>query len=104
VLVRAGIVLVSADAFAAGSALVPGPGSDRDQDWIWTGQIFLSFGAEASVIPDQLSAMGVIDSKAQRVIRTNTALAFVVETIANEINDQGGTIDFVYGWDTLVSV
>ena len=102
-IVRAGIIIVSEDAAAIGVTAVPGPGSDRSQPWIWTGQLYLSSGAEAAVVNDQLSQSGMIDSKAMRRMKPGDNLAFVVEVLAAELIDQGGSIDFVYAIDSLAT-
>jgi len=101
VLVRFGLIKVSTDAFAAGAASVPGPGSDRDQDWVWTGQLFLSSGEEAAVINEGLIRTLHVDSKAMRKFKVNEVYVFVAETLAGEIQDQAGTIDFIYAIDCL---
>ncbi len=100
-IVRCGIILVTPDAFATGIGAIPGPGSDRDQSWLWTGQAYLTSGAEAAIVPDQLSAVIPVDSKAMRKVKPNETFAFVVEVLAGEFTDQGGTLDFIYALDIL---
>ncbi len=104
VMVTCGLVLISGDAFAAGAASIPGPASDRDQDWLWTGQLFLTSGNEAAIISDRLSGELKIDSKAMRVVRAGQVIALMVEVVAGEMRDQAGALDFVYGIDFLASV
>jgi len=99
VMVRAGLIVITADAAVAG--IVPGPGSDRGEDWFWTGQIFLTSGAEAAIIPDRLSGQIVVDSKAMRKLKPGNTIVLAVETLASEITDQGGTLDFYYAIDGL---
>ncbi len=100
-IVRAGLVKVSGDAFAAGVGSVPGPGSDRSEDWVWTGQLFLSSGDDAQINSDWLDNSLSIDSKAMRKFRVGETLAFVVEVIAAEMVDQAGSLNFVYAVDLL---
>ena len=101
-IVRFGIVKTTSDAFIAGVASLPGPGSDRDQDWIWTGQLFLTSGGQAAMNENLLSAQLVLDTKAQRKMRSNEVLVFMAEVLVAEYVDTGGTLDFVYAFDVLV--
>ena len=101
VMVRFGLVKVTGDAFAAGATSIPGPGSDREADWIWTGQLFLDSGAEAAIVTENLSAQLSVDTKAMRKLRAGDTFAFMAETLAAEITDQGGTLDFFYAIDVL---
>ncbi len=101
-----GIVIVSSDAFTAGAApefQTDGATSEEGR-WIWTGSIFLSSGAEAAVVTDQLSDTLEIDSKAMRRVKPNDVLAMVVQAPAALWTDQAGTIDVVARWRTLLGV
>ena len=102
-IVRAGIRIVSSDAANVGITVIPGPALDRRSDWIWTGQLYLSSGAEAAIIPQQLSSVGVIDSKAMRKVRATDVVLFVVEVVAAEYVDQAGTLDGAVAFDVLTS-
>ena len=99
--VYGGLIIVSSDAQAAGATASPGPGSDREQAWIWTGQLFVSSGDEAAVVDQRLSTSIAIDSKAQRKMKQGDTLVFMVEVLAAEYEDQAGTLNFGYAVDCL---
>ncbi len=99
--IAVGLLVSTQEAMAVGITAVPEPGSDRDDNWMWTGHLMVSSLAEGSVIPDALFDRLVIDSKAQRRMRTGDVLAFVGEIVAS--SDQGGSVDLMYSFDVLQS-
>ncbi len=100
-IVRFGIRIVSSDAAAIGATAIPGPGSDRSEDWMWTGQLYLTSGDEAAIVTDMLSGSLVIDGKAMRKFQTGEVLVFMQEVLAAEYTDQGGALNTVYVIDNL---
>ena len=100
-IVRFGLKIVSSDAFAVGITAVPGPGSDRTEDWMWTGQLYLTSGDEAAIVPDMLSGQLVVDGKAMRKFQTAEVLVFVIEVLAGEFQDQAGQLNVIYAIDNL---
>ena len=89
-----GIGVVTADAFAAGIASIPGPLSDLDWDgWLWHQFFDLIAGSpmDGTVADDRSSinstsaaARYVIDSKAMRKLEENMVIFGMIETGAEE--------------------
>ena len=78
--VTAGIMIITADAAAAGGAAVPSPFDDADAPWMWHTDMLLQ--GDSSTSYDQL-ATRQIDNKAMRKLASNQTL---VAVIANEAN------------------
>ncbi len=78
-IVGLGLIIVSTEAFAAGSASIPSPIEDMDESWLWH-HLFI-FGPTVGVESqgyDMLTTQRVeIDSKSQRKFGTNKVLCFV---------------------------
>jgi len=85
VVVNAGIIIVSADAFAAGSASMPSPTSDLDAPWSWFGTMLLMAQEAVATADGQNWARLEIDSKAMRRMKTNETAALLVQNA-----DHGG--------------
>ena len=100
-LIRCGIIKVQADANTAGAGSVPGPGSDRGSEWIWTGQLYIGNGDDAQANPQAETQTLKIDSKAMRKFKIDDVMIFVHETLAAEQQDQAGTYNLTYAVDCL---
>ncbi len=98
--VTIGIGVFDDTALAAGVASLPGPDVDRSsRSWMWLGTLWLSSGAEASVVPDDLMNQMVVDSKAMRKVKAEGSLAVIAQIAASV--DQGGDVDWGYAIDFL---
>ena len=88
-----GIIMVSGDAFAAGTASMPGPLSDSGDDWyVWVPFNFTSFvgtapGEEPSVFRTAFDSRGMRKTKGGEV----AAPIIEIESVVG-----GGVIDFSY--------
>jgi len=92
-----GLYILNSDAFVAGSAPeLFSAGAADDASWLWQGQLYVSSGAEAAVITDNLVATVEIDSKAMRKLKANQAVVFAFQSPAALATDQGGTFDLSY--------
>ncbi len=98
-LIAVGIIVVSDNALAAGTASVPAPFTDSSDDWLWYDFMWVSSGAEGAVVSDFLAQRTVIDSKAMRKVKAGENLALVVEVVV--ASDQGGSFDLQYGFRSL---
>ncbi len=100
-LIRAGIIKVMPDAFAAGAGSIPSPVDDPEAEWLWHSYFPLRALATGN---DSLSGGGVqrteIDSKAMRRVKTNERLVFMVDAT---ILSGSPTMDFTYGFRTLLA-
>ncbi len=101
-LVAFGIIKVKTAAAAGGVATIPTPFTEPSADWIWYDYLWVSSGAEAAVVDDMLFARGQIDSKAMRRVKPDESIIFVAEIA--ETNDQGGTVDIMYGVRALTAL
>ncbi len=88
-----GLTIMTADAFAADAPPEIGNNSNDEASWIWQGAIYLSSGAEAAIVPDQLSGSVAIDTKAMRKVKPLDVCVLVMHAPADLWLDQGGTID-----------
>ncbi len=95
VLIAMGLIMVSENAAAAGTASVPNPLDDAGEDWIWFGHLWMSSGAEAAVNENSLFDRKEIDSKAMRRVKVSETLVFVASVCDSA--DMGGTFDLQYG-------
>ncbi len=77
-----GMMLVSAQAFAAGAASIPGPSTDGFQDWpVWMPIMQQSFVLSSAGFETNGGTRDVIDSKAQRKMQIGQTLAVMAENI-----------------------
>ena len=90
-----GIIVVSSDAFAAGTASLPGPLSDAGNDWfVWVPFHFMT-GAGASAGDEALVFRTSFDSRGMRKLKIGDVTAPVIEV---EADLAGGTIDIGYSY------
>ena len=105
VMVACGITVMALDAFTAG---VPPDfaydGNVSEGNWIWTGLLYVTSGAEAAVVPDGLSASIDVDTKAMRRVKANEVLAFVHSAPGALVTSQGGTYDITYAFRMLTGL
>ncbi len=72
--------VVSADAFAAGAAAVPGPFTDAESDlWFVHEFLYAPIRDYTAVGQDNSAVQVVIDSRAMRKVGDNEAVAVVIE-------------------------
>ena len=80
-----GLGLFATEAFAAGSASLPGPIGEIDVPWIW--HKIISFGPTIAATETEDSILQNFsfdfDSKAMRVFRPGTTMGFVMEPLSN---------------------
>ena len=78
-----GAIVVTADAFVAGAASIPGPDVDDEADWLMHRYIINThtFGSAASFISPTGTSM-VIDNKARRRLPANSLVAIMLESAA----------------------
>jgi len=92
-----GLIVVSADAFAAGVGSVPGPVSDEASSWLaWGGLVFTQFGATASIPDPGVFHTETFDSRAMRKQKSGDVMAFVVELIADAASTTVFDIGYSY--------
>ena len=101
-MILAGLMIVSADGFSAGNAPEIFTGFADEASWVWQGQLYVSSGAEAAIVTDQLSTELVVDTKAMRKVKPGQTLALVFQTPAELVLDQAGTFDLTYFFHLLV--
>ncbi len=76
-------------------------GSDEG-DWLWTGSLFVSSGAEAAVVSDGLFDRIDVDTRAMRRVKgAQDSLIFAIQTPAVTTVDATGTVDVIYGLRVL---
>ncbi len=87
-----GLGVFTSDAFAAGSASLPGPLTDIDYDWIWhtVGMMGPSFTATEDGTNILHNLWIELDSKAMRKLKPNQTVGFMLE---GSIKNGGGTLD-----------
>ena len=92
-----GVAVVSAEYFVSGSAPEIFVANDSDEvNWVWTGGLYLSAGAEGATNTNGLIRDIEIDSKAMRKMRANSSVVFVHQTPAELKTDGGGTLDITW--------
>ncbi len=98
-----GLTKVSQDLFvaAAGSAPEILTLASDEASWIWQGSLYVTSGAEAAIVSDFLSASLEVDTKAMRKLKPGDAIAFVFQSPAELVVDQGGTFDISYWFHCL---
>jgi len=94
VLAVCGLILMSADAFAAVAPPEPVTLGVSDATWIWTGQLYLSSQDDATAgnghaLTDRIEC----DSKAMRKVKAHDRLVFVFQFSSALVVDQTGTVD-----------
>ncbi len=98
VMVLCGLTVLSADAAATGVAPEIFTNSVDEGSWLWTGALYLSSGAEASVdgaFPGLIATLD-IDSKAMRRVKQTENLSFIFQNPNALSTDQTGTYDLTY--------
>ena len=81
-LVGIGIGITDVDAFTAGSASLPGPLTDPDEDWLWHHLFPMGPAVGAEAQTDQGTFMFVeIDSKAKRILKPGDVIYLKAEGI-----------------------
>ena len=82
-IVGAGLIIMSAEAFAAGAASAPSPIQDLDSPWLWNHLFVLGPSIAAESVDEEalLTERVLIDGKAQRKIGPNQTLAFVWDAL-----------------------
>ncbi len=98
VMLLVGLVVVSADAFAAGAAPeIFNDAADDEASWLWQGALWLHSGVSAVAGSEVGQFASVeIDSKAMRRNKPNDVLAFVHQAPTELVVDQAGTYDVTY--------
>ena len=99
--IMCGIRVATDDAVAAGVAAVGNPFDDELNGWVWTGTLFVSSGAEGTVVEDSLTDRIEIDSKAMRKVKASNTIVFVAVTPPTGAVDQTGTGDILYDLSIL---
>ena len=101
IVVACGMIVVSAAAFAAGLASLPGPHSESGDDWFW--HSYLAIGG-ADVVTNTggvaQNPQVVIDSKAMRKVKQGEVAVLVTQVAAAV--DQGGSHDVMAGVRLLI--
>ena len=97
-----GLRYATDDAVAAGVSALGNPFDDPDNDWLWTGHLFVSSGAEGAVVNEFLGDRIEIESKAMRRVKPGSTLAFVAVTPSAGAVDQGGTVDILFSYRALL--
>ncbi len=88
-----GMIVVSADAFAAGVASMPGPLTDGGNDWfVWVPFGGFSFGG---IGPGELLVRKEFDSRGMRKMKFGEVIAVVLEI---EADLAGGALDAAVTW------
>ncbi len=97
-LVLAGLTIVGLDAATGGvlPEIYNVAVSADEASWIWQGQLYVSSGAEAAIVTDQLSASIEVDAKAMRRVKPQETLVMCFQTPAELTVDQAGTLDVSY--------
>ncbi len=95
IMILCGLTILSPDAVAA-PELFKSDGQD-DGSWIWQGSIYLHSGVAvtAGAEEGQFGSLE-LDSKAMRKVKVGEQLAFVFQTPAELVTDQGGTFDLIW--------
>jgi len=100
-MILCGLMALNTDAFVGGGAPEIFTGGDDEASWIWQGALYVSSGAEAAVVGDQLSDSLAVDSKAMRKLKPGQSIVFVHHSPAELATDQGGTYDLTYFFHCL---
>ena len=102
-MILCGLVKMLGDSFAAGAAPELFVAGVDEASWIWQGALYVNSGAEGAIVTDFLSDNIEADSKAMRKYKTGDEMAFVFQTPAELVVDQGGTFDLTYFFHVLRS-
>jgi len=87
-----GLIVVTDQAFAAGGASVPGPIANMDAEWMWHQFVPLKAAGTALAGNDIGTNVRVeVDTKAQRILKVNQTLAFVLELDTGEFTSVQAT-------------
>ena len=89
-----GLIVVSAEALAAGVASIPSPAEDLNSPWFWHGFLLLARTTATEGDDDFMASHRVtIDSKAMRRVKPNESAVFVMDPI-DLVGSEGAQLQF----------
>ncbi len=86
--IAVGLAIISARSASVGATAVPRPATDGSYPWLWHGWLFITSGAEAAIVNENLLDRRDIDSKAMRKVKEDEVMVLVLEVC--ESVDQAG--------------